>query len=111
MKKSILLVSIILIHICAYAQEMIDVVYLKNGSVIKGQITEMIPDKHIKIETSGGSLFVYSFDEIEKIEKKEIADPSTFSNVKGENVTTAQIDIDNVFPKCLQNTCFNSGSA
>jgi len=54
-----------------------DVVYLKNGSIIKGQIIEQIPNVTIKIQTRDGSVFVYKIDEIEKItkefiEKKEI---------------------------------------
>jgi hypothetical protein len=80
MKKSILLVTIFLISIYAYAQESKDVVYLKNGSVIKGEITEMIPNEHIKIKTADGSLFVYSFAEIEKTEKETVED-SPFKQV------------------------------
>ena len=77
MKKSILLLSIIVISICAIAQESRDVVYLKNGSVIKGEITEMIPNDHIKIKTADGSVFVYSFTEIEKTEKEKTSNSSS----------------------------------
>ena len=52
--------------------EMIDVVYLKNGSVIKGMVTEIIPSETIKIETTDGSVFVYQFDEIDKMTKTGI---------------------------------------
>lgn len=97
MKQITYIFIFVLISSALFAQDKEDVVYLKNGSVIKGQITEMIPDKHVKIETSGGSLFVYKFEEIEKIEKQEIAGPSPLTNVKGENVTTVQRPIDNVF--------------
>ena len=48
-----------------------DVVYLKNGSIIRGQIIEIIPEMGVKIETSGGSIFVYQFEEIEKIEERK----------------------------------------
>ena len=44
----------------------IDVVYLKNGSIIKGMVIETIPNETIKIETADGSIFVYPFDEVEK---------------------------------------------
>jgi len=47
-----------------------DVVYLKNGSVIRGMIIEQVPNKSIKIETSDKSLFVYPIDEVEKITKE-----------------------------------------
>lgn len=82
MKKSILLVSILVICICAIAQESRDVVYLKNGSVIKGEIIEMIPNDHIKIKTADGSVFVYPFSDIEKTEKEVISN-STSTKTSG----------------------------
>ncbi len=95
MKQITFIFIFVFISTCLFSQETKDIVYLKNGSVIKGEITEMIPNEHIKIKTADGSLFVYSFTEIEKTEKQEIA--PTFRNVKGKNVTTAQNNIDNVF--------------
>lgn len=47
-----------------------EVVYLKNGSVIRGIIIEMIPGKSVKIETREKNLFVYQMDEIEKIARE-----------------------------------------
>jgi len=47
-----------------------DVVYLKNGSIIRGVIIEQIPNKTIKIETPDRSLFVLEMDDIEKITKE-----------------------------------------
>ena len=44
-----------------------DVVYLKNGSIIRGVIIEQVPNKSIKIETADRNVFVYLMDEIEKI--------------------------------------------
>ncbi len=52
-------------------KQYVDVVYLKNGSVIKGLILEQIPNVTIKIQTKDGSVFVYKMDEIEKITKEE----------------------------------------
>ena len=74
---------IILLLLCSalFSKEYIDVVHLKNGSIIKGIIIEQIPNKTIKIETSGGSIFVYQMDEVIKIVKEEKYVPiSTFSN-------------------------------
>jgi opacity protein-like surface antigen len=51
------------------AQTIQDVVYLKNGSIIKGNIIEQIIGKNLKIETRDGNLFVFKMDEIEKIGK------------------------------------------
>lgn len=47
----------------------VDVVYLKNGSIIRGMVVETIPNETVKIRTSDGSIFVYSLDEVEKITK------------------------------------------
>ena len=41
-----------------------DVVYLKDGSIIRGMIIEQIPNKSIKIETADKSVFVYQMDVI-----------------------------------------------
>lgn len=96
MKQITFIFIFVFISSALFAQIKEDVVYLKNGSVIKGQITEMIPDKHVKIETNGGSLFVYTFEEIEKIEKQEITSPRTVKRVNG-STAASQITIDNVF--------------
>jgi hypothetical protein len=50
-------------------QQMTDVVYLKNGSIIKCIILEQNVGKNIKIQTIDGSIYVYKYDELEKIEK------------------------------------------
>jgi len=47
-----------------------DVVYLKNGSIIRGLIIEQIPNQSIKIETSDRSVFVYQIDEIDRLTKE-----------------------------------------
>lgn len=70
-KKSLFLVLFFLTSfLCGFAQEMQDVVYLKNGSVVKGIIIEQVPNKSIKLQTSDGSLFVYQIDAVEKMTKE-----------------------------------------
>ena len=49
-----------------------DVVYLKNGSVIRGLIIEQIPGQSIKIQTHDRSIFVYSMDEVQKMTKEVV---------------------------------------
>lgn len=98
MKHITVIFIFVLFSSVLFAQQKEDVVYLKNGSVIKGQITEMIPDKHVKIETGGGSLFVYTFDKIEKIEKQEIPSPPTVNKIKRTTTTTTSpTNFDNLF--------------
>jgi len=74
MKKLLLLLVLpFLFTANAFSQkyaEYQDVVYLKNGSIIRGIIIEQIPSQSLKIETAGGSVFVYVIDEIEKIVKE-----------------------------------------
>ncbi len=50
-----------------------DVVYLKDGSIIRGTITEQVPNVSLKIRTADGSVFVYQMDKVEKITKVESA--------------------------------------
>jgi hypothetical protein len=47
-----------------------DIVHLKNGSIIKGTIIEQVPNEYIKIETRDGSIFVFKTDEIKLIVKE-----------------------------------------
>ena len=70
MKKIITLLLLINFTFTFAQDKTRDVLYLKNGSVIKGSITEMNPSTGIKIKTSDGSLFVYKMDEVLKTEKE-----------------------------------------
>lgn len=48
-----------------------DVIYLQNGSIIRGTIVEQIPGKSLKIETRDGNIFVYQMDEISKMTREQ----------------------------------------
>jgi len=54
------------------AQNIQDVVYLKNGSIVRGIIIEQIPNQSLKIKTKDGSVFVYKMIEVDKMTKEEI---------------------------------------
>jgi hypothetical protein len=47
-------------------------VYLKNGSIIHGTITEYLPGESLKIQTSNKDVFVFSLDEIDKITREQL---------------------------------------
>ena len=64
-------ISIVFITSNLNAQELQEVVYLNNGSVIRGVIIEQVPGESLKIQTADGSVFVYKMDEVEKITKEE----------------------------------------
>jgi len=74
-----------------------DVVYLKNGSIIKGIIIEQNINVNLKLKTSDGSLFVFDMKDIEKISKEEAVenkkDIAAKSNTNQPNLinTTAKI--------------------
>lgn len=53
------------------AQSSVNVVHLKNGSVLKGVIIEQIPNESLKLRLYDGSVFVFRADEIEKITLEE----------------------------------------
>lgn len=71
----------------------IDVIYLKNGSVIKGNIIEEVPNKSITLKTADGSNFVFEIEKIKKIVKEE-ANYSSFS--KGEEPQKNKFSISGI---------------
>ena len=58
-----------------FAQPLEDVVYLKDGTIVRGIIVEQIPGESLKIQTQGGSVFLYTLDEIAKIVKEPVLEP------------------------------------
>ena len=53
-----------------------DVLYLENGSVLRGVIVERVPGGVIKIRVAGGSVFSYRPEEIAKEGKEQVVSPS-----------------------------------
>lgn len=85
MKKLFSLISItifMLVSFIANAQNYEDVVYLKNGSVIRGVVVEQVPYQTLKIQTKDGNIFVYNFSDIEKM-TKEMPLATQFNKPKG----------------------------
>lgn len=74
MKRFFILALVALIGFAmpAAAQQYQEVVYLKNGSVIKGTVIEQIPGQSVKVQTQDGSVFVYTMDEVDKIVKEDL---------------------------------------
>lgn len=56
----------------AFAQRTEDVVYLKDGGLVRGAIIEQIPGVSLKIKTREGNVFVYTMDEIAKVSKQTV---------------------------------------
>jgi hypothetical protein len=55
------------------AQQLEDVVYLKDGSIIHGTIVEQRPGESILIRTRDGNQFRYTMAQIEKMTKEPVA--------------------------------------
>lgn len=89
-KKNLLTIVIILLSIInGYCQtQQRDVLTLKNGSVIKGKIIEQNPPTNLKIQTVDGSIFVFKYEEIDKIEKENYEPPQTNSNKTNDTINS-----------------------
>lgn len=72
MKKIFALIALVFCAFTAMSQNLQEIVYLKNGSVIKGLIIEQVPNTSIKIKTNDGNIFVFNVEEIEKITKEVV---------------------------------------
>lgn len=48
-----------------------DVVFLHNGSMVRGEIIEHIVDSHVKIQTVDGSIWVFQMDEVREVTQVE----------------------------------------
>lgn len=67
--------TLVLIAVIAGAQTLREVVYLKDGSIVKGIIIEQIPNTSLKIQTADGSIFAYQMKDVEKITKENYDEP------------------------------------
>lgn len=73
MKQFVLLPVVAFLTLLAFSSiasaEMVDVVHLKNGSIIQGTIIENIPNESLKIKTADGDVSVVEMSEVDKIKK------------------------------------------
>ena len=67
MRKTLITLIALLVSAVIVSTQAQDVVYLKNGSIIKGAIVEHVPNSAVKIQTANGSLYVFQMDEVEKM--------------------------------------------
>lgn len=96
MKKTIFSLLLAAAPIISSAKE---VVYLKNGSIIKGDIVEIIPNKTLTVETADGSSFVCNYDDIDKITREKTENNEVIAKKSEDNETLATPKIkDNSSP-------------
>ena len=70
LRLTIVLLCLACLPSTACAQEYRDVVFLKNGSVIKGFYKELYPSDSLRMETIDGGVLVCAFSDIERIAKE-----------------------------------------
>ena len=54
-----------------WAEELQDVIYLKNGGILRGVVIEQIPNESLKIRTADGNVFALEMSQIYKLSKEE----------------------------------------
>lgn len=59
----------------SYSQEVVDVIHLRNGSVIKGTIIERVKNVSVTIETLGGNTYLVKKIAIKKITRETLEIP------------------------------------
>ena len=67
-KLMVLFIMLTIITLPLSAQRTKDALYLKNGSIIYGKLLE-ISENNYRIQTSDGSLFNFSSDEVDRLIK------------------------------------------
>ena len=70
MKQLLSLMLVLTLCVVAFGQNLQEVLYLKNGGIVRGSIVEEKYGESVKIQTADGSVFVYKMDEIEKKTKE-----------------------------------------
>ncbi len=69
---AVLFVAVFALIPVADAQQLTDVVHLKNGNVVNGIIIEQIPNETIKIQLRDGRMLIIEMSEIDRIVKEPV---------------------------------------
>ena len=76
MKKIIqFVIPLLLLLICNHSHgqnNLEDVVYLKNGEIVRGKIFQNVPNQSLRIQTKDRKVVVIKHDEIEKMTRENI---------------------------------------
>lgn len=76
MMKTLFLILFVFIFTSeSYPQEVVDVIHLRNGSVLKGEIIERIKNVSVTIKTLGGNTYLVKKIAIKKITKETLEIP------------------------------------
>jgi len=86
-KITLLLILFLTIVFSSIAQSYQEVVYLKDGSILKGVILKQVPNDYLEIETTRGKIYTIEMYEVEKItkERPRINTQSSSGGTQGVN--------------------------
>lgn len=90
-KKLIHAFIIIIFSFSTVIADYVDIIYLKNGTIIKGVIIEQIPGESLTIETIEGNKIVCSFDDITKILKEKVVEKEVEKKVKKPQMSLEEL--------------------
>jgi hypothetical protein len=70
MKTPVMLIIFsLMIALTSAAGELIDILHLKNGDIVKGEIINDVPGEHLKIKLQNGEILGYMYSEIKQIDR------------------------------------------
>ncbi len=93
----------------AIGQQAFDIVYLRNGSIIKGNIIENTLSG-LKVETCCGSVFSFKPDEVLRIERDQGEYPHLYEKGRKDNIENAdEISVIEPFHRSGSMVTFSSG--
>ncbi len=78
----IFLLTININCLVAQTQQKEDVVYLKNGGLVRGRIVENIPGLKVVIKSSADNIYTFTPAEIEKITQETVEKPLTSQTIR-----------------------------
>jgi len=100
MLKRLLILLFLMLSVLIAQNDSSDIVYLKNGSIIKGKITQFITDSIVTIEIEQNNALSFKMSEIEKfvlgsnevVANKSSSLQNNNQNIESENLTKEKIN-------------------
>ena len=87
------------------AQNYQEVVYLKDGSIIRGLIFEQRPNDYLKVRTSSGNVYTLRMNEVDRITKETVGTDS--QNLRQQSANTQRSTSTQSSSAYRQNTYAN----
>jgi hypothetical protein len=80
MKTLLLTITLMLASIAAFGQDKMDVVYLKDGRVIKGSIIKPLDAEGVQIMTTESDVYTFSAEEVLRVSREAIEYDNNLKN-------------------------------